>query len=402
MSGKVAFLYATFPRPTETFVRRELSGLAEIGFHPVAHSIWKGKDQWNGNKINRFRLSSLWTLFFWIPYWAFSKPRAFVEVLGILWSRSCPNLQNWNETFLGLGFALVRANSFRMEGFSLIHGIWATMPATAALAISKLTGIPFSMGAHAYDVFRHGGDWLLPLKLEEASFVRTSSVSSAKRLKAMKVPPERIKLIRRGLSHWPVRKSFECVHPNRIELLSVGRLVEKKGYFHQLKLAAGLKEKGVSFRLKIIGGGPLSGRLEKERDRMGLKGKVIFCGSRNEEQTRAAFLQSDAFLFTGVIAENGDRDGIPNVIPEALASGCLVLASDKAGASEAFVDGISGFSINPQKHREWISLLREFSKKPQDFVRIRKAGVKRAKEAFDVRITVRSLRSEIETVIQES
>ena len=132
-------------------MRRELSGLAEIGFHPVVHSIWKGKDQWNGNKINRFRLSSLWTLFFWIPYWAFRKPRAFVEVLGILWSRSCPNLQNWNETFLGLGFALVRANSFRMQGFSLIHGIWATMPATAALAISKLTGIPFSMGAHAYE-----------------------------------------------------------------------------------------------------------------------------------------------------------------------------------------------------------------------------------------------------------
>ena len=88
------------------------------------------------------------------------------------------------------------------------------MPATAALAISKLTGIPFSIGAHAYDVFRHGGDWLLPLKLEEASFVRTSSVSSAKRLKEMKVPRERIKLIRRGLSHWPVRKSLECVHPN--------------------------------------------------------------------------------------------------------------------------------------------------------------------------------------------
>ena len=51
-------------------------------------------------------------------------------------------------------------------------------------------------------------------------------------------------------------------------------------------------------------------------------------------------------------------------------------------------------------HREWISFLREFSEKPQDFVRIRKAGVKRAKEAFDVMRTVRSLRAEIETVIQ--
>jgi colanic acid/amylovoran biosynthesis glycosyltransferase len=402
VSGKVAFLYATFPRPTETFVRRELAGLAKLGFHPVAHSIWKGKRQWNGKKINRFRLSKLWTLFFWIPYWAFRKPHAFVELLGVLWSRSCPNLQNWNETFLGLGFALVRASSFKKEGFSLIHGVWATMPATAALAISKLTDIPFSMGAHAYDVFRHGGDWLLPLKFKEASFVRTSSVSSAQRIKAMKVPPERIKLIRRGLSHWPRRESFECVHPNRIEVLSVGRLVEKKGYFHQLELAAQLVKENVSFRLKIIGSGPLSQLLEKERDRMGLKEKVVFCGSKNEEQTKEAFLQCDAFLFTGIIAENGDRDGIPNVIPEALAAGCLVLASDNAGASEAFVDGISGFSINPEKHEEWVSLLLDFSRNPQDFSGMRKAGIKRAKEAFDVMRTVRSLRGEIETVIQES
>jgi glycosyltransferase involved in cell wall biosynthesis len=383
-------------------VRRELAGLAKLGFHPVAHSIWKGKRQWNGKKINRFRLSKLWTLFFWIPYWAFRKPHAFVELLGVLWSRSCPNLQNWNETFLGLGFALVRASSFKKEGFSLIHGVWATMPATAALAISKLTDIPFSMGAHAYDVFRHGGDWLLPLKFKEASFVRTSSVSSAQRIKAMKVPPERIKLIRRGLSHWPRRESFECVHPNRIEVLSVGRLVEKKGYFHQLELAAQLVKENVSFRLKIIGSGPLSQLLEKERDRMGLKEKVVFCGSKNEEQTKEAFLQCDAFLFTGIIAENGDRDGIPNVIPEALAAGCLVLASDNAGASEAFVDGISGFSINPEKHEEWVSLLLDFSRNPQDFSGMRKAGIKRAKEAFDVMRTVRSLRGEIETVIQES
>ena len=215
----------------------------------------------------------------------------------------------------------------------------------------------------------------------------------------MKVPPERIKFIRRGLSHWPHRESFECVHPNRIELLSVGRLVEKKGYFHQLELAARLVEKGVSFRLKIIGSGPLSQLLKKERDRMGLKGKVVFCGARNEEQTRAAFLECDAFLFTGIIAENGDRDGIPNVIPEALAAGCLVLASDNAGASEAFVDGISGFSQSPEDHEKWVRLLLDFSRAPQNFVTVRKAGVKRAKEAFDVMRTVRSLRAEIETVI---
>ena len=83
------------------------------------------------------------------------------------------------------------------------------MPATAAYALSKLTGIPYSMGAHAYDLFRRCGDWLLPLKLEEASLVRTSSQSSAKRLEELGVEKERIKLIRRGLDQWTERDSWE-------------------------------------------------------------------------------------------------------------------------------------------------------------------------------------------------
>ena len=400
MSGKVVFLYATFPRPTETFVRRELGGLSELGFDPDAHSIWKGEAEWCGKRINRFRLVRLWSLFFWIPYWAFRKPHVFLEVLGALWSRSCPNMQNWNETFLGLGFALVESRSFEKRRIALIHSVWATMPATAALAISKLTAIPFSMGAHAYDVFRHGGDWLLPLKFKEATFVRTSSKSSARRIKAMGVSEKKIKLIRRGLSRWPKRESFDPIDPSRLELLSVGRLVEKKGYFHQLNLAARLKEEGISFRLNIIGSGPLKNRLEKESVRKGLDKHVFFLGSRNERETGEAFLKCDAFLFTGVIARNGDRDGIPNVIPEALAAGCLVLASDKAGASEAFVEGVSGFSLSPGNYDDWIALLKEFVENPQSFTSIRKAAVKRAREAFDVMRTVRSLRAEIEKVIQ--
>lgn len=400
MSGKVAFLYATFPRPTETFVRRELKALDKLGFRPIAHSIWKGKEFWQGIPIHLFRLSRLWSLFFWIPFWALRKPKVFRDVLGLLWSRPCPNLQNWNETFLGLGFALVQARSFEREGFHLLHGVWATMPATAALTISKLTGIPFSMGAHAYDVFRHGGDWLLPLKLKEASFIRTSSASSAKRIQAMGVAPERIKLIRRGLSHWPQRESFELVNPGIVELLSVGRLVEKKGYFHQLNIVQRMKSKGIPFRLRIVGSGPLLKELEKEKTRLGLEENVIFEGSRSEEETREAFLRCDVFLFTGIVSRNGDRDGIPNVIPEALSNGCLVLASDQAGASEAFINGVSAFSLRPAFYDEWVSLMSEFHSSPEKFDSIRKSALKHARDCFEVGRTARSLRKEIEASIR--
>ena len=162
---KVAFFYATFPRPTETFVRRELKALHERGFSPTVFSIWRGAQMWEEIRINRFNLFNLWSLPFWILYWSWKNPSAFCEVLNALWNRPCPSFQNWNETFLGLGYALVQAKTIENQNFKLFHGVWATMPATAAFALSKLLNIPFSMGAHAYDVFRKGGDWILREKL---------------------------------------------------------------------------------------------------------------------------------------------------------------------------------------------------------------------------------------------
>ena len=387
---KVAFFYATFPRFTETFVRRELRAFDKISFHPELYSIWRGQREWEGKKINRFQLFHLFSLFFWIPYWAWKHPCAFKDILTELWDKPCPNLQNWNETFLALGYALVEAKKIKSEQYDLLHGVWATMPATAVFALSKLTNTPFSMGAHAYDVFRMGGDWLLRMKFQDALFIRTSSKSTAIRIEKIGVVPEKIKLIRRGIAIWPIRESYELVSPKRLELLSVGRLVEKKGYYHQLQIAAHLRGQDIPFCLRIVGTGPLEKSLLKERNRLGLEGFVEFTGSKTEQEVKAIYLQSDAFLFTGVIAKNGDRDGIPNVIPEAMSAGCLILASVYAGASEAIVEDVSGFSLNPKDPEKWSSILEEFWESPKSFELTRKRAMKHAREAFDIRKTVES------------
>ena len=393
---KVAFFYATFPRFTETFVRRELRAFDKIGFHPELYSIWRGQGEWNGKKINLFPLFHLFSLFFWIPYWAWTNPRAYKDILAELFAKPCPNLQNWNETFLALGYALVEAKKIKSKQYDLLHGVWATMPATAVFALSKLTNTPFSMGAHAYDVFRMGGDWLLWMKFQDALFIRTSSKSTAVRIQEIGIQPEKIKLIRRGIAEWSIRESYELVSLNRLELLSVGRLVEKKGYYHQLQIAAHLRGKNIPFRLRIVGTGPLEKSLLKERNRLGLDGFVEFTGSKTEKEVREIYLQSDAFLFTGIIAQNGDRDGIPNVIPEAMSAGCLILASVYAGASEAFVEDVSGFSLNPGNPEKWISILEEFWESPKSYELTRKRAMMHAKEAFDVRRTVNSFYRVIE------
>ena len=397
---KVAFLYATFPRSTETFVRREFKALWDAGCQPRAFSLWGGSRIWNGIGIELFPKHKLFTLFFWLPYWAFARPKEFGQTLKFLWEKACPNLQNFNETFLGLGFALVEANNFQKKNYSLVHGVWATMPATAAFAIHKLIGIPFSMGAHAYDLFRKGGDWLLPLKLESASFVRTSSKSSASRLTQLGVPENKIKLIRRGLDTYSARYSFELHCPRKLKLIAIGRLVPKKGYFRMLRIALELSRDHVPFELEIIGGGALEKRIQAEILRFRLHENVFLLGAKKEEEVRESLLLADAFLFTGIIDTQGDRDGIPNVIPEAMDAGCLVISSKNAGASEAFIDGVSGFSMDPDTPMEWVGLLKDFLDNPAEFEKIRKNASKHVRENFNIKRTASSLNRSIQKVIE--
>ena len=397
---KVAFLYATFPRSTETFVRRELRALWDSGLQPQAFSLWGGASLWNGIEVKLFPKHKLFTLFFWLPYWAFPRPKEFGQTLKFLWDKACPNLQNFNETFLGLGFALVEANNFQKKNYSLVHGVWATMPATAAFAIHKLVGIPCSMGAHAYDLFRKGGDWLLPMKLESTSFVRTSSKSSASRLTQWGVPENKIKLIRRGLETFSTRNSFELHYPRKLKLIAIGRLVPKKGYFHLIRIALELSRDQVPYELEIIGDGALEKRIQAEILRFGLQENVFLLGAKKEEEVRKFLLLADALLFTGIIDAQGDRDGIPNVIPEAMDAGCLVISSKNAGASEAFIDGVSGFSMNPDTPMEWVGLLKDFLDNPAEFEKIRKNASKHVRENFNIKRTASSLNRSIHKAIE--
>ena len=390
--AKVALIYATFPRSTETFVRRELRAMLEYGFKPKLYSIWKGNTKWEGNKIQRFTLLKLWSLPFWLPYWAFKKPKPFREVLLALWNKPCPSLQNWNETFLGLGFALVEAYDLKEQNLQLFHAVWATMPATAAYALSKLLNVPFSMGAHAYDLFRKGGDWLLIQKIHDASMIRTSSNSSANRLLDIGLDREKVKIIKRGLAKWSIRDSYELSRSGKLKLLSVGRLVEKKGYFLLIQILMLLKKRSkCEFEYTIVGNGNLLNQLQITINRVGLSKEVKLVGAKTEDEVQDLFLESDAMLFTGIIASNGDRDGIPNVIPEAMSAGCLILASCYAGSSEAFIDGASGYSLNPKEPEKWVEILEDLAENPKKYQKIRKEAEISVRKRFDINETAKSL-----------
>ena len=127
---------------------------------------------------------------------------------------------------------------------------------------------------------------------------------------------------------------------------------------------------------------------------------VRLLGSKREEDVGSFLHSADAFLFTGIVDAAGDRDGIPNVILEAMDAGCLVISSINAGASEAFIDGVSGFSLDPEKPRQWVDLLSEFHQNPESFLRIRKKAMWQVRENFDIKKTASLLSGAIQKTIE--
>ena len=127
-----------------------------------------------------------------------------------------------------------------------------------------------------------------------------------------------------------------------VELLTVGRLIEKKGVAYALRAVAGLAEAGLPCRYRIVGDGPQRQDLERLRDELGLQDRVQFLGWREQQSVIGLMQDCDILLAPSVTAENGDQEGIPVTLMEAMASGMLVASTWHSGIPELVEDGVSG------------------------------------------------------------
>lgn len=356
---RVAYIFTTFPVASETFLQREIRALRErddIDFE--LHSVWFGDAEWEGLPVKRFPLPALLRVIFWqLPKWAWRKPGVLLDLWSEYLRAEARSPMNVGENMLGLAFALDRADAFLADKPDLINGVWATTPGAAALLLSRLTGVPFSLGAHAYDVFSRGGDWIAKTKLRSAAFAHTSNDSAFRRILELGCPPEKTFLVRHGLDTIPAFKALRKT-PGAPHLLSVGRLVEKKGFLRQLEIYRALLDAGVAFRATIVGEGPMENDIRNTIRRLGLEAQVTLTGKLPYERVSELHDASDIFLFTGMVADDGDRDGLPNVIGEAMAHGTPVITTPVSGTTEAIACGRTGQVVAFHDTAGWIRAVR--------------------------------------------
>lgn len=357
----VAYIFTSFPVQSETFLQREVRAMRKQDVALRLYSLFGGKSEWEGLPVRRLHLHRVpEVLSYHLPRWSLYSPSTLREPFACGWSEPLPSALNIGENLWGFGAALLLAEEFRRNPPSLIHAVWSSMPAACAWYLSELCNRPFTIGAHAYDVFEHGGDWLLRQKLARASLIHTSTESARRQLLALGAPSNRLALIRRGLSTLPDFKPIR-IDRVRLRLLSVGRLVEKKGYPELLHIFEALHRKKIPFEARIVGSGPLRSELEMLSGRLGLAGMVSFTGALSEAATADQFKWADFFLFTGKVSANGDRDGLPNVIPEAMAHGVPVLASAVGGVPEAIAHEQNGFLLDPKNPFQWVATMNELA-----------------------------------------
>ena len=223
-----------------------------------------------------------------------------------------------------------------------VHAHFAHDPALIGLLVHRLTGLPFSFTAHARDLYQIPGAALRG-RVREASAVVTCCRTNAEHIAAVVGdggPP--VELVYHGVDLGVFRPPAAPPEHDLPLVVSVGRLVEKKGFDVLLRACALAAGRGRRFTCAIYGEGPCRGELEALRDRLGLATVVRLPGARTQAELLDVYQQADLFALTPRVTGDGDRDGVPNVLVEAMACGVPVLATRVGGVAELVTGGSDG------------------------------------------------------------
>ncbi len=330
--------------------------MRELGTELDIVSLHRGNEEFDGLPVRCFEKWELFSLFYLLPYTLIFKWRKAGYILKAMLSRWPNDQMNLWENLLGFGAAIVLHGELKQERYDVVHCAWASAPAACGWLTSALSETPFTMGAHAYDVFEHGGDWLVREKVERAMLVHSSTRSAADQLESMGAEGD-VHVIYRGLNALPTQQLLR-ENRNPLRIVCVARLVEKKGFPWQVKIYRALLDAGIDFEARIVGTGPLFAEIEELLRVAGVQEHVTLLGRMSQEDALEQLAWADVLFHTGVVAASGDRDGLPNVIPEAMASGAIVVASPVSGVVEAIEHEKTGLLCSVENAAAWVESCR--------------------------------------------
>ncbi|OUR61402.1 hypothetical protein A9Q74_09565 [Colwellia sp. 39_35_sub15_T18] len=238
------------------------------------------------------------------------------------------------------------------------HVHFAHIPTDIAMYAACMTGTDFSVTSHANDIFQRG--WLLKEKIQRSKFFVTISQFNKAYLAGLAPQiKEKINVIYCGVD--TTKFTYRTSHENKVFTFGfLARLVEKKGVEYLIKACNELKKDQYNFNVEIVGDGPLTDELKALTSELGLTTHISFLGTMPNNQVSEWLKKLDAFVLPSVKDSNGDMDGIPVSLMEAMASGVPVISTDLSGIKELVINQQTGFlaeSANEQDLADKMKLL---------------------------------------------
>ena len=272
--------------------------------------------------------------------WLARRPHVLIgETLRMLWA-SRGSLYALAGHLGYLPAAARVARLMETEELERVHGAWAHFPGSVAYLAARLTGRRFSLSAHAgADLYRTRA--FLAHKLRHADFTAACVRGNAEMLRALAGPRARVEWIYHGVDRARFDGSGRHRAPEPV-LLVVGRLSPPKGFDDAIRALALLAGRGVAARLVVVGEGPERGALEALARVLGVSHRIDFRGALNHDDLLPLYRTTWVLLAPSRQLANGRRDGIPNVVVEAMAMGVPCVGSRAAGLEEAIVPGETG------------------------------------------------------------
>ncbi|GIX14086.1 MAG: colanic acid biosynthesis glycosyltransferase WcaL [Paracoccaceae bacterium] len=347
---RLAILAKGYPRLSETFVAQELLALQERGFDFDIWSLRRPHDDREHPLHRRIRASRRY-----LPEYLHEAP---LRVAGA-WARArrLPGYRAARAAFLAdlradptrarirrWGQALVLAAELPPEA-RFIYAHFLHSPASVARYAALMRGIGWGVSAHAKDI------WTTPEpelrgKLAEAAFCVTCTAAGAARLGALAPDPGRVALVYHGLDLARFPAPPRRAPPRgRLRILSVGRLVAKKGYDDLIEALGLLGD--LDWDFTHVGGGALRAPLAARAAALGIDGRIEWRGVQDQTAVIAALREADLFVLPAKIAADGDRDGLPNVLMEAASQALPIIATTVSAIPEFITDGVHGRLVAP-------------------------------------------------------
>ncbi len=394
---RIAYILKMYPRFSETFIVNEILELERQGVDVRIYSLRKPDDGRFHPSLARVKANVVYA-----PQYPQMEPeRVRAAHLAVAAARPAEYaaLRAYAEgleqpfglkRFLQAGFIAAHLLKHPVDA---LHAHFASSATRVASMVTRLTGIPYSFTAHAKDIFHEEvSPASLQRKIAGARFVVTVSRYNQAYLRQIQNGAGGdVRCLYNGIDLRHFKPNPRVAREPGL-ILSVGRLVEKKGFVPLIHACALLALRGLDFRCEIVGAGEQQALLARLIADLRLDGRVSLAGPKPQDAVLAAYQRAAVFALPCIIAKDGNRDGLPTVMLEAMAAGLPVVATTVTGNPEIVDDGVNGLLVPPE---DVPALAEALARLLQDETLRREMGAaarSKVEQCFDVRRNVAQLR----------